>query len=173
MLINFFILSGSCHFKRLMTLGKNCVTLEQPSVCVAFIYLLVLITGTWCSSTSAGWGFGSTGKKWKLSPVQRIPFLCMELDSVDMTVCLTNEPTQSVLNLQSSFRGRTVVSLKQFQKLLGHMASTAAVMPFKLLHMRPLQHWSHNQSRDGHCTMAHIAWQSRRCAAAHSAPGRT
>ncbi len=43
-------------------LGKDHATLEKPSVCAAFIYLLVLITGTWCSSTSAGWGFGSIGK---------------------------------------------------------------------------------------------------------------
>ncbi|KAL0165108.1 hypothetical protein M9458_040861, partial [Cirrhinus mrigala] len=32
----------------------------------------------------------------KLSPVQRISFLSMELDSVNMTACLTNECTQSV-----------------------------------------------------------------------------
>ncbi len=43
-------------------LGKDHATLEKPSVCAAFIYLLVLITGTWCSNTSAGWGFGSIGK---------------------------------------------------------------------------------------------------------------
>ncbi len=46
-------------------------------------------------------------------------------------------------NCLSSFRGRNVVPLKQFQKLLGHMASAAAVMPLGLLEMRPLQHWLH------------------------------
>ncbi len=47
----------------------------------------------------------------------------------------------TVLNCLSSFRGRNVVPLKQFQRLLGHMASAAAVTLLGLLHMRPLQHW--------------------------------
>ncbi len=45
----------------------------------------------------------------------------------------------------SSIRGRNVVPLKQFQRLLGHMASADAVTPLWLLHMRPLQHWLHSQ----------------------------
>ncbi len=60
-----------------------------------------------------------------------------------MTAHLTDEHAQSVLNCMSSFRGRTVVPLKQFQGLLGYMAS--AVTPLGLLHMRPLQHWLHSQ----------------------------
>ncbi len=36
-----------------------------------------------------------------------------------------------------------MVPLKQFQRLLGHMASAAAVTLLGLLHMRPLQHWLH------------------------------
>ncbi len=84
-------------------------------------------------------------EKSKLSPVQRISFLGVELESVSMTVRLTDERAQSVLNCLSSFRGRTVVPLKQFQRLLGHMASAAAVTPLGLLHMRPLQHWLHSQ----------------------------
>ncbi len=87
-------------------------------------------------------------EKSKLSPVQRISFLGVELDSVSMTARLTDERAQSVLNCLSSFRGRTVVPLKQFQRLLGHMAaaiSAAAVKPLGLLHMRPLQHWLHSR----------------------------
>ncbi len=38
-----------------------------------------------------------------------------------------------------------MVPLNQFQKLLGHMASTAAVTLLGLLHMRPLQHWLHSR----------------------------
>ncbi len=61
--------------------------------------------------------------------------------------CLTEERAQAVLNCLSSFRGRNVVPLKQFQRLLGHMASAsaAAVTPLGLLHMRPLQHWLHSR----------------------------
>ncbi len=104
-----------------------------------------VITGTWCFGTSASWGFGSTGKR-ASSPLRReISFLGVELDSVSMTTRLTDERAQSVLNCLSSFRGRTVVLLKQFQRLLGHMASTAAVTPLGLLHMRPLQHWLHSR----------------------------
>ncbi len=84
-------------------------------------------------------------KKSKLSPVQRISFLGVELDSVSMTARLTEERAQAVLNCLSSFRGRNVVPLKQFQRLLGHMASAAAVTPLGLLHMRPLQHWLHSR----------------------------
>ncbi len=84
-------------------------------------------------------------EKSKLSPVQRISFLGVELDSVSMTARLTEKRAQAVLNCLSSFRGRNVVPLKQFQRLLGHMASAAAVMPLGLLHMRPLQHWLHSR----------------------------
>ncbi len=76
-------------------------------------------------------------EKSKLSPVQRISFLGVELDSVRMT----EERAQAVLNCLSSFRGRNVVPLK----LLGNMASAAAVTPLGLLHMRPLQHSLHSR----------------------------
>ncbi|KAL0150698.1 hypothetical protein M9458_054002 [Cirrhinus mrigala] len=84
-------------------------------------------------------------EKSKLSPVQRISFLGMELDSVNMTACLTNERTQSVLSCLRSFRHKTAVPLKTFQRLLGHMAAAAAVTPLGLLHMRPLQRWLHDR----------------------------
>ncbi len=84
-------------------------------------------------------------EKSKLSPVQRISFLGVELDSVSMTARLTEERALAVLNCLSSFRGRNVVPLKQFQRLLGHMASAAAITALGLLHMRPLQHWLHSR----------------------------
>ncbi len=84
-------------------------------------------------------------EKSKLSPVQKISFLGVELDFVSMTARLANERAQSVVDCLSSFRGRTVVPLKQFQRLPGHMASAAAVTPLELLHMRPLQHWLHSR----------------------------
>ncbi|XDV37913.1 hypothetical protein PO909_007437 [Leuciscus waleckii] len=78
-------------------------------------------------------------EKSKLAPVQRISFLGMELDSVTQTERLTEQRAQLVLNCLNTFKGRTAVPLKFFQRLLGHMA--AAVTPLGLLHMRPLQHW--------------------------------
>ncbi|XP_051973615.1 uncharacterized protein LOC127636872 [Xyrauchen texanus] len=80
-------------------------------------------------------------EKSKLTPVQSISFLGLELDSVSMTARLTSERAQSVLDCLASFKPGTVVPLKLFQRLLGHMASSAVVAPLGLMHMRPLQHW--------------------------------
>ncbi len=66
------------------------------------------------------WGLRVNWEKSKLSPVQRISFLGVELDSVSMTACLMDERAQAVLNCLSSFRGRNVAPLKQFQRLLRH-----------------------------------------------------
>ncbi len=87
---------------------------------------------------------GQLGKEQAL-PCAEYLFSRVELDSVSMTARLTEERAQAVLNCLSSFRGRNVVPLKQFQRLLGHMASAAAVTPLGLLHMRPLQHWLHSR----------------------------
>ncbi len=87
---------------------------------------------------------GSTGKRATL-PVQRISFLGMELDSVNLTARLSVERAQSMLNCLESFQCKRAVPLKHFQRLLGHMASAAAVTQLGLLHMRPLQHWLHDR----------------------------
>ncbi|KAG1952127.1 hypothetical protein F2P79_010107 [Pimephales promelas] len=78
-------------------------------------------------------------EKIKLTPEQRISFLCMELDSVQLTARLTEECIQSVLNCQSTVKSSSVVPLKLFQRLPGHMA--AVVTPLGLLSMRPFPHW--------------------------------
>ncbi len=84
-------------------------------------------------------------EKSKLSPTQRISFLGMELDSVNLTARLSIERAQSMLSCLESFQLKRAVPLKHFQRLLGHMASAAAVTPLGLIHMRPLQHWLHNR----------------------------
>ncbi len=78
-------------------------------------------------------------------PMQRISFLSMELDSVNQTAHLTQERAQSLLNCLNTLSDRMVVPLKLFQRLLGHMAGAAAIVPLGLLHMRPLQHWLHGR----------------------------
>ncbi|CAM4661540.1 unnamed protein product [Leuciscus chuanchicus] len=95
-------------------------------------------------------------EKSKLTPGQRISFLGMELDSINMTARFTEARVQSVLNCVSTLRCRTAAPLKLFQRLLGHMASSAAVTPLGLLHMRPLQHWLHDR-------VLRWAWQSVSC----------
>ncbi|KAL0154067.1 hypothetical protein M9458_050641 [Cirrhinus mrigala] len=71
-------------------------------------------------------GLWVNGQRSKLSPVQSISFLSMKLDSDNMTARLTNKRAQY----------NTAVPLKRFQRLQGHMAATATVMPLGLLHMR-------------------------------------
>ncbi|KAL0161497.1 hypothetical protein M9458_045222, partial [Cirrhinus mrigala] len=46
-------------------------------------------------------------EKSKLSPVQSISFLCMELDSVNMTARLTSKHVESMLNCLKLFRHKT------------------------------------------------------------------
>ncbi len=82
-------------------------------------------------------------EKSKLSPTQRISFLGMELDSVNLTARLSEERAQSMLRCLESLQRKRAVPLKHFQRLLGHMASSAAITPLGLLHMRPLQRWLH------------------------------
>ncbi len=86
-------------------------------------------------------------EKSKLLPMQRISFLCMEFGFGQ------SDSAQSVLNCLNTFKNRTAAPLKQFQRLLGHMAAAAAVTPLGLLHMRPLQHWLHGR-------VLRWAWQS-------------
>ncbi|KAL0179586.1 hypothetical protein M9458_025028, partial [Cirrhinus mrigala] len=84
-------------------------------------------------------------EKSKLSPAQRISFLGVELDSVSMSARLSPERAQSVLRCVATLRCGSAVPLKQVQRLLGHLASSAAVTPLGLMHMRPLQHWLHTR----------------------------
>ncbi len=84
-------------------------------------------------------------EKSKLSPTQRISFLGVELDSVNLTARLSEERAQSMLRCLESLQRKRGVPLKHFQRLLGHMASSAAITPLGLLHMRPLQRWLHDR----------------------------
>ncbi|KAI2668473.1 Protein P [Labeo rohita] len=81
-------------------------------------------------------------EKSKLSPVQSISFLSVELNLVNMTAHLSQD-TQSVLSCVRAIRFRTAVPLKHFQRLLGHMASSAVVTLLGLMHIKPLQRWLH------------------------------
>ncbi len=95
-------------------------------------------------------------EKSKLSPTQRISFLGMELDSVNLTARLSEERAQSMLRCLESLQCKRAVPLKHFQRLLGHMASSAAITPLGLLHMRPASAVGFTtESRDGHGAMVH------------------
>lgn len=81
----------------------------------------------------------------KISSMQRISFFGMRLNSFKQTARFTEEHVWSVLACLHMFKGRTVVPLKLFQMLLGHMVAAVALTPVCLLHMRPLQHWLYGQ----------------------------
>ncbi len=98
-------------------------------------------------------GLRSTGKRANSCRCRGSLFPVWSLDSVNQTARLTQERAQSVLNCLNTFKNRTAAPLKQFQRLLGHMAAAAAVTPLGLLHMRPLQHWLHGR-------VPRWAWQS-------------
>ncbi len=83
-------------------------------------------TGIWCSSTSAIWGFGSTWKR------ASCPLCRPSLFSLWSW-------NQLVLNCLNSFRGKTAVPLKEFQRLQWHMAYAEVMMPLELMHERQLQ----------------------------------
>ncbi len=50
-----------------------------------------------------------------------------------------------MLRCLESLQRKRAVPLKHFQRLLGYMASSAAITPLELLHMRPLQRWLHDR----------------------------
>ncbi len=92
-------------------------------------------------------------EKSKLLPMQRISFLGMEF-GFGQSDSAPHAGTRSVgVELLEYIQEQDAAPLKQFQRLLGHMAAAAAVTPLGLLHMRPLQHWLHGR-------VQRWAWQS-------------
>ncbi len=84
-------------------------------------------------------------EKSKLWPMQRISFLGMEF-GFGQSDSAPHAGTRSVgVELLEYIQEQDAAPLKQFQRLLGHMAAAAAVTPLGLLHMRPLQHWLHGR----------------------------
>ncbi len=102
------------------------------------------ITGTWCFGTSASWGFGSTGKR-ASSPLRRESLFLVwsRLGEYDGAPHGRARPISA--ELPEFLQRQDCGSAETAQRLLGHMASVAAVTPLGLLHMRPLQHWLHSR----------------------------
>ncbi len=72
--------------------------------------------------------------------MQCISFLGIKLDSVMMTAHLWQDHAVLVMKCSRALKYKILVPLKHFQRLLGHMASSAMVTQLGLMHMRPLQH---------------------------------
>ncbi|XP_056608266.1 uncharacterized protein LOC130425869 [Triplophysa dalaica] len=80
-------------------------------------------------------------QKSKLTPSQSITYLGVCFDSVEMRARLSQERTESISSALHLLRPGRSVPLREFQRLLGLMASASAVCHLGLLHMRPLQFW--------------------------------
>ncbi len=76
-----------------------------------------------------------------LAPSQSIMYLGVCMDSLEMRARLSRERVAAILSYLRHFREGSSVHLKEFQRLLGLMASASAVCHLGLLHMRPLQLW--------------------------------
>ncbi len=76
-----------------------------------------------------------------LAPSQSIMYLGVCMDSLEMRARLSRERVAAILSYLHHFREGSSVHLKEFQRLLGLMASASAVCHLGLLHMRPLQLW--------------------------------
>ncbi len=72
---------------------------------------------------------------------QSIMYLGVCMDSLEMRARLSRERVAAILSYLRHFREGSSVHLKEFQRLLGLMASASAVCHLGLLHMRPLQLW--------------------------------
>ena len=93
-------------------------------------------------------GFRVNLKKSNLVPRQQTVFLGLCLDSVAMVVSLSPERVLRVQALLCHFRLGTRVRMVLVQRLLGMIASAAAVVPLGLLNARPLQRWLNSFSLD-------------------------
>ncbi|CAM4622583.1 unnamed protein product [Leuciscus chuanchicus] len=86
-------------------------------------------------------GLRLNAKKSVLSPLQRTTFLGVVWDSVSMQARLSPPGVDSILAAVKSVKLCQLLTVKQFQRLLGLMAAASNGIPFGLLHMRPLQWW--------------------------------
>ncbi len=72
---------------------------------------------------------------------QWVSFLCTVIDSVQMTVTVSEERAMTIQHHAASFKEGTTRPLKAFQKMLGLIATASLVLQLGLLHMRPIQFW--------------------------------
>ncbi len=76
-----------------------------------------------------------------LSPLQRTTFLGVIWDSTLMQARLSPACIESILSAVERIRLGQSLTARQFQRLLCFMSAASNVIPFGLLHMRPLQWW--------------------------------
>ncbi|XP_067245130.1 uncharacterized protein, partial [Chanodichthys erythropterus] len=86
-------------------------------------------------------GLRLNAKKSVLVPAQSTNYLGVVWDSTTMRAHLSPARVSAILMAMKGVKLGQSLTVKQFQKLLGLMADASNVIPFGLLHMRPLQWW--------------------------------
>ncbi|XP_048037449.1 uncharacterized protein LOC125262674 [Megalobrama amblycephala] len=86
-------------------------------------------------------GLRLNAKKSVLVPAQSTNYLGVVWDSTTMRAHLSPARVSAILMAMKGVKLGQSLTVKQFQKLLGLMAAASNVIPFGLLHMRPLQWW--------------------------------
>ncbi|XP_067233771.1 uncharacterized protein [Chanodichthys erythropterus] len=86
-------------------------------------------------------GLRLNAKKSVLLPAQTTNYLGVVWDSTSMQAHLSPARVNSILSTVKGVKLGQSLTVKQFQRMLGLMAAASNVIPFGLLHMRPLQWW--------------------------------
>ncbi|XP_051740767.1 uncharacterized protein LOC127507586 [Ctenopharyngodon idella] len=86
-------------------------------------------------------GLRLNAKKSVLLPAQTSNYLGVVWDSTTMQARLSPARVNAILSAVKGVKLGQSLTVKQFQRLLGLMAAASSVIPFGLLHMRPLQWW--------------------------------
>ncbi|XP_073721072.1 uncharacterized protein [Misgurnus anguillicaudatus] len=86
-------------------------------------------------------GLRLNAKKSVLSPAQRTTYLGIVWDSITMRAHLSPARIATIQHSLSRLRLGQDLTVKQYQRILGLMASASTVIPLGLLHMRPFQLW--------------------------------
>ncbi len=77
--------------------------------------------------------------------MQLIMYLGVQLESISLRTRLSQEPIRDLMSALNTFRLGHPVALKEYQRLLGRIATAASVCHLGLLYMRPLQIWLKTQ----------------------------
>jgi len=98
-------------------------------------------------------GFVINIKKSVLEPLQKIDFLGVEIDSVDMTTSLPQEKVELIRKHCQDIMGKENVSIRELTSLVGRLSSTAiAVLPaplqYRYLQRNQIQALSKSQNFD-------------------------
>ena len=84
-------------------------------------------------------GFYIKMEKSEIIPKQQITFLRVIIDSLHMTITLTNEKKQKILKLCTASRLAHTLTIRELAKLIGNLVASMEVVPYRRLFYRQLE----------------------------------